>query len=653
MNNFISKIPFFRLLLPALAAIAVSAFVVEIPFAWLICCFGASIMLFSYFVPPRKQYNYRWIFGAGLFVAIFGLFAGIFQLRKAQSDFIFPNETVACVGTLLDIPQEKPRSMACNVKITYPVSKKIVVYLQKDENAWNLAPGDEIVFAGQIQAFKNFGNPDDFDYARFMRNKGFAGSVYLPSASWQATGNENVSLYVLAQRFRKKALEFYRLFELDNDGYSFISALTLGYKHDLTNELQEAFRASGTSHVLAVSGLHVGIIYAIFAFLFSFLGKTGKRFVLQQILIIIALWFYAFLAGLSPSVLRATIMLTIASIGFAAGKKGFTYNTLAAAAFLLLAHNPYNLFDVGFQMSFTAVLAILYFNPLLNKLYRPRKKAKKYVWNLFTVSTAAQIGVFPIALHYFGTFPTYFFVANMLIVPMIGIIIYTCIPVIVTVLAKQSGFAVFDWLFAVFGWVLKALINFVLQIVYFIESFPYSQFTDGYVSAVQMFLLLIIVVSVFRFFHNTRPLHVITVLACSFLLITTSFFGKLTREPDRFVVFNKANVSDIGIYANKKRVYFDLSENGFIPHRELSVLRLSENNYRQTEAEKPLEIDVLILSQDRTFSIEQLTRVFYPKQVVLDSSLPLYIRNRLMDECAGLGIPAHDVSQDGAFFINL
>ena len=136
-------------------------------------------------------------------------------------------------------------------------------------------------------------------------------------------------------------------------------------------------------------------------------------------------------------------------------------------------------------------------------------------------------------------------------------------------------------------------------------------------------------------------------------LITTSVFEKLIREPDRFVVFNKANVSDIGIYANKKRVYFDLSENGFIPHRELSVLRLSENNYRQAEAEKPLEIDVLILSQDRTFSIEQLTRVFYPKQVVLDSSLPLYIRNRLMDECAGLGIPAHDVSQDGAFFINL
>ncbi|MDO5663625.1 MAG: ComEC/Rec2 family competence protein [Bacteroidia bacterium] len=652
MSDFVSKIPFLRLLLPAVTAIVVSSFLVEIPYPWLICTVGAGAMALSFFVTENRQFIFRWLFGIGLFAFVFGLFAVLYQYKKAESDFPFTNKPIACVGTVVDIPQEKPRSFACNVETGYPISKKIVVYLQKEDKARVINPGDEIFFVAQIQPFKNFGNPDDFDYARFMRNKGFSGSAYLPSTSWHATGKENKSLYILAQKFRKTALEFYRLFELDNDAYSFISALTLGYKHDLTNELQEAFRASGTSHVLAVSGLHVAIIYAIFTFLFSFLGKTGRRFVLKQILIIVALWFYAFLAGLSPSVLRATIMLTIASIGFAGGRKGFTYNTLAAAAFFILIYNPMSLFDVGFQMSFTAVFAILYFNPMINNLYQPKQKIKKYTWNLFTVSTSAQLGVFPIALYYFGTFPTYFFIANMLVVPMIGLIIYACIPMIAVVLLKQFDFVVFDWLFQIFGWVFKVLINFVLKVVYFIEAVPYAQLSDKYISGFQMILLLIIVITAFKFFNRKRASQLITVLTCSLLFVSTFMYAELSRKPAQIAVFNKSNFSDIGLFVNKKRVYFDIKENGFIPHSSKSVLRLSENIYSWVETDNPLEVDVLILSQDRNFSIEQLTKVFQPKQIVVDSSIPQYARTKLIRECEKLGISAHDVVRNGAFLIN-
>lgn len=652
MSDFVSKIPFLRLLLPVVTAIVVSAFLIEIPYAWLICTAGAGAMVFSYFISENKQFTFRWLFGAGLFVFIFGLFSFLYQYRKAESEFPFADKPTACVGTVVDIPQEKPRSFACNVEISYPVSKKIVVYLQKENKARAINPGDEIFFVAQIQPFKNFGNPDDFDYARFMRNKGFSGSAYLSSTNWHKTGKEYESFYILAQKLRKSAFEFYRLFELDNDAYSFVSALTLGYKHDLTNELQEAFRASGTSHVLAVSGLHVGIVYAIFTSLFSFLGKTGRRFVVKQILIIVALWFYAFLAGLSPSVLRATIMLTIVSIGLAGGKKGFTFNTLAAAAFFILIYSPMSLFDVGFQMSFTAVFAILYFNPMINHLYQPKQKIKKYVWNLFTVSTSAQLGVFPIALYYFGTFPTYFFIANMLIVPTIGIIIYACIPIAIIVLLKQFDFIIFDWLFQVFRWIFEVLINFVLKVVYFIETVPYAQLSDKYISAFQMILLLIIVVTVFKFFNRKQAAQLITVLACSFLFVSTFAYAELSRKPNQLVVFNKSNFSDIGLVVNEKRIYFDIKENGFIPHPTKSILRLSENIYSRVGRENPLEIDVLILSQDRSFSIGQLTRIFQPRQIVLDSSIPQYVRTRLNKECADLEISVHDVVQNGAFLIN-
>ena len=286
MSDIVAKIPFIRLLLPAVASISISAFLIELTYSWVICMAGVGIMAVSFFISERKQFTCRWLFGAGLFIFVFGLFSLLFQQKIEESQWRFADKPTVCIGTVVDVPREKPRSFACNVKISYPVSHKIVAYLQKEDRVRNITPGDEIVFVAQIRTFKNFGNPDDFDYVRFMRNNGFSGTTYLSSSNWHPTGKEHASLYVSAQKVRKKALEFYRMFELDNDAYSFISALTLGYKHYLTNELLEAFRASGTAHVLAVSGLHVGIVYGVFAFLFSFLGKTGRRSVIKQIMVI-------------------------------------------------------------------------------------------------------------------------------------------------------------------------------------------------------------------------------------------------------------------------------------------------------------------------------------------------------------------------------
>ena len=133
-------------------------------------------------------------------------------------------------------------------------------------------------------------------------------------------------------------------------------------------------------------------------------------------------------------------------------------------------------FNVGFQISFIAVLAILSFSPVLDSLYQPKNKIIKKSWGLFSVSISAQAGIFPIALHYFGTFPTFFFIANMLIVPLIGVIIYACIPVILLTGLKPFQFLIVDWLYPVFGWILKGLIFVVLKVVCFIETLPYAQF---------------------------------------------------------------------------------------------------------------------------------------------------------------------------------
>lgn len=653
MSGLVEKIPFFRLLLPAVTSLTVSAFLVELPFPLLGCIVGAGVVAISLLLPEKRQFACRWLFGGGLFVLIFFLFAMLFRQKEMESAYAFSDTPLACIATVTDFPEEKLRTYACNVRIGYPLQRRIVVYLQKDERAMSIGPGDEIWFVAPIRPFRNFGNPDDFNYARFMRNNGFSGHAFLSSTNWHVTGKKHFSFYIAAQKVRSRVLRFYRQLELDRDARSFVSALTLGYKQELTNELKEAFRASGTSHVLAVSGLHVGIVYGVFAFLFSFLGKSGARAVLKQLLIVVALWFYAFLTGLSPSVLRATLMLTIASIGWAAGKKGFTLNSLGAAAFLILFFDPMSLFNVGFQLSFAAVLAILLYKPVMDRLFRPRGSIGKFGWGLLSVSISAQAGVFPIVLYYFGTFPTYFFIANMVVVPLTGIAIYATVPILLLEGMRPHFHIVADGLYPVCEWGLKMVVHLVLKVVYLVESLPYAELAVKQLSALQAFLLSLMVFFTFRFFGCRKAGSLISGLTCSLLLMLTLTFSNLYRDQMQLAVFNRTGFSDISLYGRGRRIYFEVEENGFIPHPTKKIVRLSENRYMGAKSDRPMEIDLLILSRDSTFSINQLSAIFSADKIVLDSSLPPHCRSRLVEECKKLGISFHDVGQDGAYFINL
>lgn len=653
MNNSFSRIPFFRLLIPAIPAILAAIFATDLIKPVPIFGIGTTVVVISYLIPDRYSFGTRWLFGFGIAWVIFAIFSYQTKQKIQHAAFDFAKEKTSYIAIIDNIPQEKERSYACDLTIVYPTNKKIVVYFQKDEKAARLQPGEEILLHITVEPFKNFGNPDDFDYVRYMRNRGFSGSAYLPSQEWKLTGKTHNNLRIQALRMRQKVNDFYRNFELMPDEHAFISALTLGHKQDLTNELKEAFRASGTAHVLAVSGLHVGIIYAAFVFLFSFLPNKRRALAVRQILIIIVLWIYAMLTGLSPSVIRATTMLTIVSAGVLYNKKGFTYNTLITTAFLLLAVNPLYLFDVGFQMSFGAVLAILFFNPKLNRWYEPKNKAEKYIWSLFTVSTSAQLGVFPVALYYFGTFPTYFFIANIVVVPMIGLVIYAILPTALAVIFKNSGFLISAYLFIFFRWILRSLINIVLHAVYLIESLPFAQFSNRYISVSQMFILIVLVITLVIFLKRKKAHQLLMLLSCIFLLILTITEKNMKTENLQFVVYNTPNISDYGFFSKNKRIYPDLNTNSFVPAGDQSILILSDNMFRNSETENKMHLDALILCEDKTFSIDQLNQLFQIKIIVLDNSIAASIKRKWIADCKRLDIPVHDVSQNGAFIVNL
>ena len=646
------QIPFLRILIPFISGILFCKFISPSLNLFLLVISGLAIMLISFFTSKNKNYALRWLFGAGLMLFLFSLTTQYYQYRLEQVSYCFPPSTASYIGEVLDIPQQKKRSVACEVHLSYPVDRKIMLYLEPDSNCQTLEPGDELLVRTQIKPFKNLGNPDEFDYESFMHNKGFSGSAYSSSINWVKTGQRSSSLKTEALCVRARVLKLFNSFNLDDEAYSFISALTLGYKADLSDDLKEAFRASGTSHVLAVSGMHVGIIYIIIISLFSFLGKRGKALIFKHVLVLLCLWGYVFIIGMPVSVVRAAIMLSLVSVGNIVNRKGLTYNTLAVTAFFILIINPFYLFDVGFQLSFAAVISILFFQPKLSKLYTPKNKVVDYIWSLFTISLAAQLGVFPLGLYYFGTFPTYFFITNLLVLPFITVIIYSVVLLTFLSLLSFLNFGFLQILYNVINAFTQFLIKAVLQTVYFFESLPLSVFEGYHISALQVFLIFAIILSLSYFILRKHANQLIVFLVSVALLLVTHTLSVIKQPVDQFVVYNSYGDCDMAYRIKGERIALPISFNQTISHPSASIVLLTENRFKYKESNHVLPVDFLILASDNSFSVLELLAFFDPKKIVVDASIGRYTAAKMRKECEKLNIAFHDISNSGAFVVN-
>jgi competence protein ComEC len=315
MRNIIGKAPFVFLLMPVVAAIVINDLMPGFISVFLFATVAIILMGISFFVPAAHAYRLRWLFGAGVMVLIFSITTLRYNQEKQQAEFNFPNGNALYQGYVTDIPQEKPKSIQCNIALNVPNKKKVIVYFQKTDKSSSLVPGDVVIFRARMQPFKNFGNPDDFDYARLMRNRGFAASGYVPENQWMKTEILNRTPYVISQQHQAEKLSNFTNRSDSKMTIMHLYGLNLGFKEFLPQEMEEAFRASGTSHVLSVSGLHVGIIYLVITSMLFFLKESKRKNILKQIIIIHSLWGYAFITGLSVAVIRAAIMLSIFGVG--------------------------------------------------------------------------------------------------------------------------------------------------------------------------------------------------------------------------------------------------------------------------------------------------------------------------------------------------
>lgn len=345
------------------------------------------------------------------------------------------------MATLLEKPYFKNRSFRAEALLTgaragdshIATREKVMVYFSSAGAEEGLVAGSRILFAADPSEIVNRGNPGEFDYRGYAASKGIYRQVFLAGKPWQEAGRDpRFRLRVTAENTRDHLLGIYRESGLSGREYEILSALTLGYKKSMEGEIRQLFADTGASHVLAVSGLHTGIVYMIFSVLLGFLrkGKTSRYVFL--VVAFAALWSFAFITGLAPSVQRSALMFSVVLAGENLRRPANTWNTLAASAFLLLFANPRLLADVGFQLSYAAVGGIVFFQPRIARLLSFRSRAARYLWELLAVSLASQITTFPLSCYYFHQFPLYFWISNFIVIPAAFVFIFLGILVLVT-----------------------------------------------------------------------------------------------------------------------------------------------------------------------------------------------------------------------------
>lgn len=497
-------------------------------------------------------------FGAGIYIlfAVAGIWR--FQAYNRRPELFTEGKYSA---TVLEILQEKPKSYQSVLKISaffrndsvFKTNEKVMVYFAKSEKASRLKPGEQIVFDKTPQPVENSIDLNGFDYAGYLERKRIYRQVYLPDSRWIESGMFTHNFLILAERTRLQMLEIFRNQDLGEKELNVLSALTLGYKRGLDPETKRVFSAAGAMHVLAVSGLHVGIVFMILSFFLSFLKKRKRGEIAYLLVMITSLWCFAFLTGLSPSVSRAAAMFTIVVIASVFKKSSNIYQSLVASAFVLLLLNPNNLFEVGFQLSYAAVFGIVFLQPRLNKIFTFRFRVSRYFWALLTTSVAAQIATFPLSAFYFNQFPTFFWVSNLVVIPAAGILIplgisllfFGGIPLIAVPLTKITGF----------------VLQLVIQFLETVEKFPLSVLEFS-VHRIELIFLYLTMFFSFIFIASKKKVFLKRAIFLLFILLSTSFAIKLTQFAKKQEITNSFR-NYPGLYPVQEKGNDNLSQENF------------------------------------------------------------------------------------------
>lgn len=658
--------------------------------------FAASIITFGLLASCNfvfKRYIFRWLFGILLFVGIFLLGVLVTNDYLARVNINFPKGRAIYQAVVDYQPQLKKRSVQVKMRITDIVRNgkatafdaKAILYFPKDTSVFRLRQGDVLWIATEITPPHDMGNPDSFDYSRYLHLHGIGGIGFVFAHHWQYRGHiEDTSFLDKALHYREKILNLYRSFGWNQDVLGVVSALTVGYKEELSTDIRETYSVAGASHVLALSGLHIGFLYILLLFCLRPLGHSSLMSAIRGVIIILLLWAFAFFTGMSASVVRSVIMFSLFALAEALRRNSFSFNTLAVAAFFMLLYCPSWLFDVGFQMSFFAVASLLLFMPYLMPLYHPRTKLGNYFWQLSCVSVAAQIGAAPLVLYYFSRFSVHFVLTGWVVIPMASLTMYTAMALLLS-----TPFPIIQNWIAI---ILQYWVNSLNKFLKWVENLPYASIDGIWTYASEIVLFYTIVVTFLLFLSLRRTRYLFMTLGLSLCLIGIHVYYRFVDMPiDSIEIYNirscpavhcisgsgqswlvcatqQCDTMDMQRYMNRYWNRLHLNKpmviaygvdyrrsphgnvgcevrSGIVCYRSVRIGIINDSRWRYQKASKRLTTHYLYLCKGCTETLEELLSIFPTQRVIIDSSLSVWRQQHYAYICRIYHIPYTMISE--------
>ncbi len=648
----------------------------------------------------HKRYTGRWRFG--VLAVMFFFFSGchLVQLRRQLDHPVHFSklEGQVLLLRLSEAVTEKPRSVQLTARVlsvicpagSHRAKGKLMVYLEKDSLAFSLRYGDVIAVPHRAQAVGEPLNPHQFNYSRYLSYRHMGHSLWVPATDWRKT-TENRGFFLMrwSLHLRDAALQVFSRLDLGEREFAILSALLLGYRELLDEDLRREFAGAGAMHILCVSGLHVGIIYLILRVLLSFLRPLPGGRYLQTVGMLLLIWLYASLTGFSPSVLRASTMFSFVAAGQSAGRPVNIYNTLSASAILLLLIDPYMITHIGFQLSYLAVLGIVSLQPHFYALLRFRWWLADKAWSILTVSMAAQLATGPLALYYFNQFPNYFLLTNLAVIPLSGGVIYSALlslvigtlPVIGPLSAQALAFLL---------WLLQASVG-------WIEGLPHATTTGVHLPLLSVPVFFFFLVFAVRYlFHSGRSALIYALICLLFLAASQVRHACRQHTQEFFTVYagNRSAAIDfvlgkecvallcsdlyqdadqVNRLAGGQRVRHGLSsrvlsfpmDTPFVAHpsglkKKYELLWFRGLLFWVTppgstqpawprDLEDELRLDYLVVSGNPRLDPLDFMRKYNPGRVIIDASNSPWVVNRWESACEALEADCWVVQRQGAY----
>ncbi len=681
--GFWHQIPFIRIVIPIIIGIGINLF---FPIPIITISVLLSISLLTLFI-IWKVFHYQFYNNVfGVFFNASLLLSGI-ALHSSHNHLNYQTHYTKTYGEYLVVEINEPgqmrkNSIKCKANVlqvisqgkSIPVDGNLMIYFEKDSTILaQLKYGTRIIIKNTSQEIKGPQNPYEFNYKRYLAFNQIYRQAYITKNNFalidQLGGNILWKIAYQAQAFFNVSLLKY---VQGVNEIAISKALLYGYDDEIDPELVRAYSNTGTLHVLAVSGMHVGLIFWLINLVLKYFDKRQYQRVLKAIISLIIIWAYSLLCGLSPSILRASVMFSFVALGNIVKNKPNVNNTLAASAFVLLLFDSNMIANVGFQLSFLAVFGIVNIQKYFKQWFSFNSKIGNEVWNIISVSIAAQLATFPLGLFYFHQFPVYFIASNLLIIPLTTLVIFVAIAMIFMAGLAQL-FSVFTYAAMALGWAVKWLIYITNIIVLWLEKLPYSFISGIQINEIETILIFIAVAYTCSYFITRKQYLAKLGLVFFILVFLVNAYEDFKIQQQKFITVYNINqtfamqifdgnksilIVDSSLLNNSDKFHFHIQQHIWA-HGITDVdtilfsnnLQISLNKMRLNIGKTVLPDCINILTQ-KTFIDTNLIKN-NNASVIISSKLKTNQAQTISKFLSNKNINGNNVMENGAFTFNI